>query len=362
VSTKLTVHIALIANVFLAGCSLSVQIGFPTATPQPIITATLPLPLTPRPSETPLPPLPTPTIAPVTGTTSTQLNVRAEPSTVGDVLGNLTANVTVQIVGQDPGGNWWQILYEAGVDGKGWVTAQYVLTTTRPEVPVIGGGGTEPGSGISSVVIQQLNVRSGPGTNFNSLGILNADDVVLLTGRNRDGTWFQIEFAGGPEGRGWVSAGFIRTEDAEALPIISEAGEVVGTGTLVDTPPPPTPTVIPASLDSDSTNHPIETILFERAGTRTLIYNGDVSTPQGDVEDWIAFIPYDNVVFVSIRCTGNGSLRAEVLGSGVSLACDEAEKAIPVQAETVNLLHVEAIPNSGPLQYVNYILTVKASQ
>ena len=359
-STKLTVHIALITSVFLVGCSLSIQTDFPTATPQPIITGTLPSALTPRPSGTPPPPAPT--IAPAPGTTSTQVNVRAEPSTAGEVLGILAANVTVQIVGQDPGGNWWQILYEAGPNGKGWVTAQFIQTATRPEVPVIGGGGTEPGSGISAVVIQQLNVRSGPGTNFNSLGILNADDVVLLKGRNRDGTWFQIEFAGGPEGRGWVSAGFIRAEDAEALPIISEAGEVVGTGTLVDTPPPPTPTVIPAPLDSDSTNHPIETILFERAGTRTLIYNGDVSTPQGDVEDWIAFTPYDNVVFVSIRCTGNGSLRAEIVGSGVSLACNEAEKAIPVQAETVNLLHVEASPNSGALQYVNYILTIKAGQ
>lgn len=361
-SIKLTVHIALIISVFLAGCSLSVQTDFPTATPLPIITATLPPFLTPRPSGTPPPPLPTPTIAPAPGTTSTQVNVRTEPSTAGEVLGILAANVTVQIVGQDPGGNWWQILYEAGAEGRGWVTAQYVQTASRPEVPVIGGGGTGPGSGISAVVIQQLNVRSGPGTNFNSLGILNADDVVSLTGRNRDGTWLQIEFVGGPEGRGWVSTGFIRTEDAQGLPIISEAGEVVGTGTPVDTPPPPTPTVVPAPLDSDSTDHPIRTILFERAGTQTLIYNGDVSTPQGDTEDWIAFIPYDNVVFVGIQCTGNGSLRVEVPGSSAGLACNEAEKAIPVEAGAVNLLHVEAVPNSGPLQYVNYVLTIKASQ
>lgn len=345
-----------------AGCSITVQTEFPTASPTVLVTATLPPLPTPQPSETPPPPPPTPTVAPVPGTTSTQLNVRAEPSTAGEVLGILAANVTVQIVGQDPGGNWWQILYEAGAKGKGWITAQYVQTASQPEVPVIGGGGTELGSGISAVVVQQLNVRSGPGTNFNLLGILNADDVVRLTGKNRDETWLQIEFAGGPEGRGWVSAGFMRADGVEGLPIVSEAGEVLGTGTQMEAPPPPTPTVVPALLDSDSTNRPIKTILFERAGTRTLIYNGDVSAPEGDTEDWIAFTPYDNVVFVSIQCAGNGTLRAEVVGSGVNLQCNEAEKAVPVQAEVISLLHIEAVTDSGALQYVNYILTIKASQ
>lgn len=354
--------ILLTISLFLAGCSISVQTEFPTAAPTALVTATLPPSPASQPSETPPPPPPTPTVAPVPGTTSTQLNVRAEPSTAGEVLGILAANVTVQIVGQDPGGNWWQILYETGEDSKGWITAQYVQTAIQPEVPVIGGGGTEPGSDVNAVVIQQLNVRSGPGTNFNSLGILNTNDVVMLTGRNRDGSWLQIEFAGGPEGRGWVSAGFMQADDTEGLPIVSEAGEVLGIGTPMDTPPPPTPTIVPAPLDSDSTNRPIKTILFERAGTRTLIYNGDVSAPEGDAGDWIAFTPYDNVVFLSIQCTGNGSLRAEVAGSGVSLACDEAEKAIPVRADAVNLLHVEAVATSGGLQYVNYILTIKASR
>lgn len=361
-STKPIIYIALIAIMFLAGCSLSVQTDIPTTTSQPIFTATLQPSPTSRPSETPPPPPPSPTVAPVPGTTSTQLNVRAEPSTLDEVLGILAANVMVQIVGQDPGGNWWQILYEAGPDGKGWVTAQYVQTATQPEVPVIGGGGTESSLGISAVVIQQLNVRSGPGTSFNSLGILNADDVVSLTGRNRAGTWLQIEFAGGPLGRGWVSRGFIRADGVEGLPIVSEAGEVLGTGTPADTPLPPTPTIVPAPLDADSTNRPVETILFERAGTGVLIYNGDVSTPQGDAEDWIAFTPYDNVVFASLQCAGNGSLRAEVVGIGVSLACNEAEKAVPVQANSMNLLHIEAIPSSSGLEYVNYILTIKASQ
>jgi uncharacterized protein YraI len=290
------------------------------------------------------------------------LNVRAEPSTVGEVIGILAANQVVQIVGQDPSGNWWQIQYEAGIEGKGWVTAQYVETGSKPEVPVIGGGGANPGSGNSAVVIQQLNIRSGPGTSFDSVGILNPNDVVSLSGKNRNGTWLQINFPSGPDGKGWVSAAFVKADALDALPIVSELGDVVGTGTLMDTPLPPTPTIVPAPLDFDSKNSPLKTILFDRVGTHTLIYNGDVSIPDGDTEDWIAFTPYDNFVLMSIQCSGNGSLRVDIAESKQEIACNEAEKAVTVQADVLQLVHIQAVPTSNSLEYVNYTLTIKASQ
>lgn len=358
---KLPLTFLLIIDFLIAGCSISIQTDLPTTPPPSVVTATLPPTPTIRPSETPIPLPPTPTTVPVQGTTSTQLNVRAEPSTASQVLGIIAANVAVQIVGQDPGGNWWQILYEAGVGGRGWVTAQYVETATQPEVPVIGGG-VHPNSGASAVIIQQLNIRSGPSTSFDSLGILNANDVVSLTGKNRDGAWLQIEFAGGPDGKGWINAAFARTDALDTLPIMSDLGEAVGTGTPMDTPLPPSPTVVPAPMDFDSADAPLKTILFDRVGTGSLIYNGDVSMPDGDAEDWIAFTPYDNFVFVSIQCTGNGSVHVEVGGGEQLLTCNETEKAIPVRAGERHLVHIEATPTSGSLQYVNYILTIKASQ
>ena len=361
-SSKLTAVFLVFISALVAGCSVSIQTKLPTATAPFIITATLPPSPTPRPSETLLPPPLPPTVAPVTGTTSTQLNVRAEPSTASDVLGIIAANTNVQIVGQDPGGNWWQIVYEAGANGKGWVTAQYVTTATKPEVPVIGGEGANPGAGNSAVVIQQLNIRSGPGTSFNSLGILNANDVASLTGKNRDGSWLQIEFPSGPDGKGWVNAAFVKAQGVDTLPIVLDSGEVVGTGTPMDTPLPPTPTIVPAPMDFDSADAPLKTILFERAGIQTLIYNGDVSTPDGDTADWVAFTPYDNFVFMSLQCTGNGSLRVEVVGSGSNLLCNEATQTIPVQPGYSYLVHIEAVSTSGTLQYINYTLTIKASR
>jgi uncharacterized protein YraI len=297
--------------------------------------------------------------------TSTQINVRAEPSTGSDVLGMLPANSRVEITGKDAGENWWQINYPEGVDGRGWVTAQYITTTTRPEVPIIGADETDPNHGNVATIQQQINVRSGPGTSFNSLGTLNPQDVVSLTGKDSNGAWLQIDFpkGAGPEGKGWVNAAFVKAQGVENLPIITETGLVVGTGTPTGIPHTPTPTLIPAWEDQDSPSNPIASVVFESTGTQTLIYNGEVSSPWGDSEDWISFQPDRPFVFASLACQGNGSLKVEVtennLPRNLGLACGDQMKQISVRAGANNMIHLQAQPSAEDLQYTNYILTIK---
>jgi hypothetical protein len=268
----------------------------------------------------------------------------------------------VEIIGKDPGANWWQIIYPAGINGKGWVTAQYVTTAGKPEVPTIGGEDENPNSAGGAVVIQQLNVRSGPGTSFNSLGILNANDVIRVTGKNSTGTWLQIEFVGGPDGKGWVNTGFVKANGVDVLPILSDSGEVVGTGTPVDTPPPPKPTVLPAPMDNDSADNPIVNVTLSPTGTHTLLYSGDVSTPTGDSDDWIQFKTYTETVYIEMTCLGNGQLNAEFLlgnqfeanwGNG---PCG-GSKVISIRPNTTYLLHIQ-IAASTTLTHVQYTLKI----
>lgn len=306
-----------------------------------------------------------PRIPPVEGMTSTQINVRAGPSTASDVLGIISANTRVEIIGKDPGGNWWQITYSAGVDGKGWVTAQYITTTATPEVPIIGGDETNPNHASVAIIQQQINVRSGPGASFNSLGTLNPQDVVSLTGKDSNGLWLQIDFpeGAGPEGKGWVNAAFVQAQGAEDLPIITETGLIVGTGTPTGIPPTPTPTLIPAWEDQDSADSPIASVIFESTGTQTFIYNGDLSSPEGDSEDWISFRPYGTFVFASLVCKGSDSLKIEItennLPLNLELACGDQVKPVVVKADSNYLIHLQAQPSAGNLQYTNYILTIK---
>jgi uncharacterized protein YraI len=316
------------------------------------------------PTETPLPPPPQPTTAPVEGTSSTQINVRAEPSTVSDVLGVIPANTLLQIVGKDPGENWWQILYPQGTDGKGWVTAQYVTTANGDQVPVMGGNAVDPNSGNVAIVQQQINVRSGPGTSFNSLGTLNEQDVVRLTGKDANGAWLQIAFEAGPEGKGWVNAAFVQARGVENLPIITEAGQVVGTGTPTSVPATRTPTVIPARQDGDSRNNPIVSVVFEANGTHTLIYSGDLSTPDGDSEDWVGFKPYSRTITISLVCTGRDFLQAQILGGDVVMnipvTCGDHRKQITVQPGTNYSVHLAASTTTDSLQHIGYTLKIES--
>lgn len=361
------IKLPLIAFVVLALLSTSCDVQVRKATaPTPTalrVTSTLPATLIQVPSETPLPPPPPATITLAEGMTATQVNVRAEPSTAGNVLGMIPANTTVEITGKDPGENWWQINYPQGIDGKGWVTAQYVTTTSKPEVPVIGGDAADPERGNAAVVQQQLNVRSGPGTDFNSLGTLNPQDIIRLTGKDPNGAWLQIDFAAGPEGKGWVNAAFVRANGVENLPIVTEAGQVVGTGTPTVIPSTPTPTVIPAWADNDSPDAPIVSVIFEPMGTQSLIYNGEVSSPQGDSEDWIAFKPYDPFVFISLECQGSNSIKVEMTENSLSvntyIGCSDQMKKIAVHAGSNYLMHLQATPSAEELQYTNYTLTIK---
>ena len=337
-----------------------------TATPTfSNVPATVPASGTSAPSETSLPLTSAPTIVPVDGVTTTQINVRLEPSTASSVLGMIPAEMRVEITGKDPGGSWWQINYPHpdAIEGKGWITAQYITTGDTSQVPVIGGAETEPTNGNVAIVQQQLNVRSGPGTDFNSLGTVNPQDVLVLTGKDPNSAWLQIEFEAGPEGKGWVNAAFVQAEGVENLPIIAESGLVIGTGTPTGIPPSPTPTLIPAWKDGDSADSPIASVLFEPDGTQSFIYNGDLSAPQGDVEDWIAFKHYDRSVFASLECKGRSALEVQLLENGspsdAYIECGTQMQQLAVNAGSIYLLHLKAAPSTAALRYTNYILTIK---
>ena len=330
-----------------------------TASLTPLLSsATLSPTLPSPPTETLLPPPPSPTVAPVDGITSTQVNVRAEPSTASTVLGIILPNTRVEIIGRDPGGSWWQILYPQGTQERGWVTAQYVTTSDTPEVPVIGGG-ANPNNENVAIVQQQLNVRSGPGADFNSLGTLNPQDVVSLLGKDANAVWLQIAFASGPDGKGWISAAFVRAQGVENLPIIAESGAVVGTGTPTEIPFTPTPTLLPAPMDNDSAQSPAISITLSATGTQSFQYSSDVSSPNGDNEDWIQFISFTQAIQLVVGCVGNGTIVLEVLENDSmvqNMICGE-NAVVKTTMASQYTIHITSNSSNG-LRYTFYTLWV----
>lgn len=93
-----------------------------------------------------------------------------------------------------------------------------------------------------------LNVRGGPDTNYDLLGLLPSGTNVEIVGRDETRLWWQIRFDPAPDGLGWVSADpeFSTTFNVDNLPV--SAAPPTPTGTPTSTPTDtPTPTIVPPS-------------------------------------------------------------------------------------------------------------------
>ena len=357
----------------LTGCNMQAGVAGPGGATPFIITATLPPTPVPSATLTPVPPTPTATTVPVDGMTTTQVNVRSSPSTAGTQLAILPPFAKVQVVGKDAGEKWFMILYPDGPNGTGWVTAQYInILQGEDKIPVVVGGvptqdaasNQTPGSSASGVIIQQVNVRKGPGTDFDALGTLNPNDVVTLTGKDPSGSWLQVQYVGGPGGLGWVAAAFVDATGAEGIPIVGSSGEVVGTGTPQPTLPALTPTPGAAIEDNDSAQAPAASAELSSSGTRSLIYSSDLSAPQGDAQDWVQFTPRSPGVLLSLSCTGNSGVEVELSQNGIAVpdwggvVCGQSQAA-QLGAGNLYLLRISLLAGYPNPAYVRYSLRIE---
>ena len=110
--------------------------ALPTATPIPAEPSPTSVPNTPtptsepttpttEPTDTPEPETPTPTPGPSVRT-SGAVNVRSGPGTAYPIIASLLAGTSAPILSKNPGGAWWQVQLENGLEG--WVFANIVGT------------------------------------------------------------------------------------------------------------------------------------------------------------------------------------------------------------------------------------------
>ncbi|MCK5313888.1 MAG: SH3 domain-containing protein [Anaerolineales bacterium] len=91
---------------------------------------------------------------------------------------------------------------------------------------VIEGGGNylqvpAPAPGDPSVTaVANLNVRAGPGTQYNSYGLLQPGQSAQAVGINSDGTWYAINCPQCTDGIGWASGEYVIPQNIEGLPVI----------------------------------------------------------------------------------------------------------------------------------------------
>ena len=97
-------------------------------------------------------------------------------------------------------------------------------------IPTVTGTPIGPYIIVVSDPEEQINVRSGPGTDYPKIGVLLNRQQAPALGRLPGGTWIQIVYPGVENGIGWVYA-----------PLTQVYGELP----ITEAPPTPTPRVTP---------------------------------------------------------------------------------------------------------------------
>ena len=135
------------------------------------------------------------------------------------IITRINQNESYPALGRNANGTWIQV----NVNGTiGWVSARYItLTPAGASLPVIGAAQPAPtqspavtGPTLTATPFA-VNVRSGPGTQFNRIGQMRPND----TGRNASNTWWQVNFNGIV---GWVTAQYTVVQsgfNANTLPV-----------------------------------------------------------------------------------------------------------------------------------------------
>ena len=198
----------------------------------------------PQAEETPVPPPEEPYVR-ITGLT----NVRRGPATSFERVGALGEGAFAGVIGQNEARSWWQIEFEAGPEGHGWVAAEVVqFVGDATAVPIVAGpappGSDQPVEAVVTVVVPagQANVRSGPAPDFDLLGQLEAGDTAVVVGQSETGDWWQIEYDAGVDGLAWVANAVVElVGDRATVPVVVvplEPGAPTPTPTATPTPEP----------------------------------------------------------------------------------------------------------------------------
>lgn len=169
---------------------------------------------------------------PIEGTVvAWRLRVRQGPGLDFPILGLLRYGQKVSIIAKTVRGNWYQIRL---TEGTAWVSAFWVRVSrtsarnlpvvsaepgTAPLIPVPGELLPQEGQGVGRVNTYLLRVRSGPGTQYEQIGLLREGTDILLLGISPDRRWYLFKTT---TGEAWTSALYVKLLriNGNRLPVI----------------------------------------------------------------------------------------------------------------------------------------------
>ena len=210
--------------------------------------------------------------------TASALNMRSEPNTTSSVIACVPRGTQVIVLSSADG--WYKVQYQGQT---GYMSADYVSFSSSAESAF--GAGAVKGIGV--------NVRSGPGLNYSSIGSVNTGESYPVTGVS--GSWYRVDYKGAS---GYIYNSYIdltgesQAPSAPPQPQSSAQGTGVITGDYV------------RMRTGPSTDYPIQ-------GTYN---NGTKMTITGQSGDWYAVSCDGKSGYVYKQYLSQSGVTAEVTG------------------------------------------------
>lgn len=225
---------------------------------------------------------PPPSGAP-TGTAIDYLNVRTGPGTNYPILGVVAPGASAELAGKSQDGQWYavKVAPEFYAAGQAWVAAPWVVTQNAENLPVLPAPPAPPVTevpppptgGAIGTALETINVRSGPGTQYPSYGVVPIGASGQIIGISEDGQWWVVAISVeiDPSGQGWVKSAYVLAQNVENVPVIP-------------TPPVPPPTELPPPSGDVPIGTALEAInLRSGPGTQFPSYGIAPQGAQGEV-------------------------------------------------------------------------------
>lgn len=96
-----------------------------------------------------------------------------------------------------------------------------LIILTIKGIPQASAPAPDPGTPVV-VSSNNINLRAGPGTDYDQVGTIQADQSLPLIGRNLDSSWWQVST---PTGPAWVNAGVVTALNVPVdLPVVTASG------------------------------------------------------------------------------------------------------------------------------------------
>lgn len=154
----------------------------------------------------------------------TVLNVRASPSTSGQIIATLGRGSIVVATGEQTPDGWVQIEGPAGV--RGWSSGKYLVPVAAP--PVASQGQNIP-AGRYEVTGDGVRLRAAPSTVDGAiLGAYNRGAIMVASGANQNSFAEVVSEADGKQG--WMSTSYLAPASAVAPVPQPSGGGIVGAG------------------------------------------------------------------------------------------------------------------------------------